>query len=66
MLHTYTHKTVSKVSDALKLNEDEFNSEYHRKKPEKSDEIIFSCLVGGRAQKAAEVASGLGYEKYKH
>jgi rhodanese-related sulfurtransferase len=50
--------------DALNLNDEEFNTQFNRKKPAKNDEVIFSCLVGGRAQKGATVAVGLGFEKY--
>lgn len=52
------------MKDALALNDDEFNTQFNRKKPAKDDEIVFTCLLGGRAQKAAEVAVGLGFEKY--
>lgn len=54
---------VSKVKDALNLNDVEFNTQFNRKKPTKNDEIIFSCLLGGRAQKAAEAAVSVGFEK---
>lgn len=50
--------------DALNLKDEEFNTLFNRKKPSKSDEVIFSCLLGGRAQRGANVAVGLGYEKY--
>lgn len=50
--------------DALKLDSKKFNELYDREKPGLDDEIIFSCLLGGRAQKGATVAVGLGYKKY--
>lgn len=52
------------MKDALALNDDEFNTQFNRKKPGKDDEILFSCLLGGRSQKAAETAVGLGFNKY--
>lgn len=50
--------------DALKLDSKKFNELYDREKPGLDDEIIFSCLLGGRAQKGATIAVGLGYKKY--
>lgn len=54
---------VSKVKDALNLNDAEFNNKYQRNKPTVDDEVIFSCLLGGRAQKGADAAVGLGFKK---
>lgn len=54
---------MSKVKDALNSNDDDFKAQFNRKKPGKGDEIIFTCLLGGRAQKGAEAAVGLGFEK---
>lgn len=52
------------VKDAFELNNDEeFAKKYGRKKPDVNDEIIFSCLLGGRSQKGAEIAVNLGFEK---
>jgi len=50
--------------DALKLDSKTFNEIYDREKPGLNDEIIFSCLLGVRAQKGATIAVGLGFKKY--
>ncbi|KAL7029961.1 hypothetical protein ACKWTF_006444 [Chironomus riparius] len=55
---------LAKVSDALKLDGKKFNEIYDREKPGLDDEIIFSCLLGGRAQKGATIAVGHGFRKY--
>lgn len=52
------------MSDALNLGDQDFQTLFNRKKPAKDDEIIFSCLLGGRAAKGADVAVGLGFKKY--
>ncbi|KAG5683251.1 hypothetical protein PVAND_012543 [Polypedilum vanderplanki] len=58
---------LSKVKDALSnLDENDFKNTYGRTKPTKEDEIIFSCLLGGRAQKGAEAAVDLGYKNVKN
>lgn len=47
----------------MKLSDAEFNEKYGRAKPSVEAEVIFSCKMGGRANKAAEVATTLGFEK---
>jgi rhodanese-related sulfurtransferase len=54
---------VLEVKDALNLNDDDFLKTYHRKKPGVEDEIIFSCRSGVRAEKGAQAAISLGYQK---
>lgn len=54
--------TVGTLEETLKLPDDEFKSRFGRDKPENETEIIFSCRLGGRAAKAAEVAKTLGFE----
>lgn len=53
------------LEETLKLPEDVFKSSFGRDKPVNDTEIIFSCKLGGRATKAAEVAETLGFTKYK-
>lgn len=50
------------LEETLKLSADEFKARFDRDKPENGTEIIFSCKLGGRAGKAAEVAKALGFE----
>ncbi|CAH1718484.1 unnamed protein product [Chironomus riparius] len=57
---------LAKVSDALKLDGKKFNEIYDREKPGLDDEIIFSCLLGGRAQKGATIAVGHGFRNVKN
>lgn len=58
------HRVVSKVSDALNSSSEDFKSKYQHEKPSSDQEIIFSCKLGGRAQKGAEQAVALGFKKY--
>lgn len=50
------------LEETLKLSADDFKSRFGRDKPADDTEIIFSCRLGGRAAKASEVASELGFE----
>jgi len=50
------------LEESLKLSEDEFKEHFGRDKPGNDTEVIFSCRLGGRAAKAAEVAKTLGLE----
>ncbi|XP_017471204.1 PREDICTED: heat shock protein 67B2-like [Rhagoletis zephyria] len=43
-----------------------FQSRYGRGKPTIHDEIIFTCKLGKRALKAAEIASAMGYTNVKY
>jgi thiosulfate:glutathione sulfurtransferase len=55
---------VSQVEAALKSTSDEdFKAKYQHEKPSLDQEIIFSCKLGGRAQKAADQAVALGFKK---
>lgn len=54
---------VGTLEETLKLPEDVFKSTFGRDKPSNEAEIIFSCKLGSRATKAAEVAETLGYTK---
>lgn len=53
---------VGQLGDALKLSSSEFETKYGRALS-KDQETIFHCKLGGRAQKAAELAKSLGFEK---
>lgn len=53
------------LEETLKLPEDEFKTRFGRDKPATDTEIIFSCKLGGRASKAAEVAATIGFENCK-
>lgn len=53
---------VGTLEETLKLSAEEFKERYGRDKPSNDTEVIFSCKLGGRATKAAEVAQSLGLE----
>lgn len=53
------------LQETFDLAEDEFKARFGRDKPTNDTEIIFSCKLGGRALKAAEVATELGYKNCK-
>lgn len=55
-------KIVGTLEETLKLDEEEFKGRFGRDKPASDTEIIFSCKLGGRASKAAEVAKALGFD----
>ncbi|CAD7081765.1 unnamed protein product, partial [Hermetia illucens] len=48
-----------------KLENRSFTRKFNRKFPDPTDELIFSCQKGVRAQKASEIATRLGYKKVK-
>lgn len=50
------------VEENLKLSSEEFGKKYGRK-ISKTTEVIFHCKLGGRAGKAADLATSLGYTK---
>lgn len=45
------------------MPEEGFQSLYKREKPAKDAKIIFSCLKGGRAQRATKMALEEGFKK---
>lgn len=55
-------RAVGTLEETLKLPDDEFKARFGRDKPANETELIFSCKLGGRATKAAEVAKTLGFE----
>lgn len=48
------------------MDADEFKAKFGRDKPSAASEVIFHCKMGGRAGKAAEVATTIGFEKYEN
>ncbi len=53
------------VENALKLDSNEFKAKYGRDLISKEEtELIFHCLLGGRAEKGAQIALALGFKKY--
>lgn len=54
---------VGELGDALKLPAAEFEAKYKKPLPGQDQEVMFHCKMGGRAQKAAELAKSLGFNK---
>ncbi|XP_050096885.1 rhodanese domain-containing protein CG4456 isoform X3 [Anopheles aquasalis] len=52
---------LPQLEEGMKLAESEFKARYGREKPANDTEIIFHCKMGGRAQKATDLATSLGY-----
>lgn len=55
--------SVGTLEETFKLSAEDFKERFGREKPTADTELIFSCKMGGRATKAAEVAAGLGFSK---
>lgn len=62
ILYFFLWISVGTLEETLKLPDDEFKARFGRDKPGNETEVIFSCRLGGRAAKAAEVAKSLGLE----
>ncbi|XP_050501324.1 rhodanese domain-containing protein CG4456-like isoform X1 [Diabrotica virgifera virgifera] len=55
------------VKDVLKDSSNEaFQNNYGRPKPEANSPLIFYCMKGGRAAKAAEMAESVGFKNAKY
>lgn len=54
---------VGELGDALKLSTADFEAKYGKPLPNADQEVLFHCKLGGRAQKAAELAKSIGFEK---
>ncbi|KAM4772073.1 thiosulfate sulfurtransferase/rhodanese-like domain-containing protein 3 [Rhinophrynus dorsalis] len=54
------------LAPALQMSPEDFEEKYHKKMPEKSSTLVFSCLAGIRSKKAVSVASSFGYNKVHH
>ncbi|XP_063700159.1 rhodanese domain-containing protein CG4456 isoform X2 [Culicoides brevitarsis] len=57
---------LATVETEFKLSADMFKQKYSRDKPTEDTEVIFSCLKGGRAQKAADAAKALGFKNARN
>uniref|UniRef100_A0A182LV89 Rhodanese domain-containing protein n=1 Tax=Anopheles culicifacies TaxID=139723 RepID=A0A182LV89_9DIPT len=57
---------LPQLEQGLKLTDDEFKAKYGRDKPGTSTELIFHCKMGGRAQKATDLASSLGFSNARN
>uniref|UniRef100_A0A1B0DMP3 Uncharacterized protein n=1 Tax=Phlebotomus papatasi TaxID=29031 RepID=A0A1B0DMP3_PHLPP len=57
---------INSVEDSLKLSNEEFKEKYGRDKPAKEQEVIFHCRMGGRAGKATDIATALGFVNAKN
>ncbi|XP_071451952.1 rhodanese domain-containing protein CG4456-like isoform X2 [Hetaerina americana] len=57
---------LGELEAALKMDDQEFETQYKHKKPEKDAEIVFSCRSGNRSRRAMDLARTLGYDKSKH
>ena len=53
---------LGSLASALDLNAAEFKLQYKIDLPGKEDDLICSCLIGGRAKKAQSVLQGVGYK----
>ncbi|XP_055906694.1 rhodanese domain-containing protein CG4456 [Eupeodes corollae] len=56
---------LPELKAALNKSNDEFKAAYKRPKPKEDSYIIFTCLAGGRAQRAAEQAILHGFVNAK-
>lgn len=63
MIPTAHSIPLGELHAALQLEPTQFEKRYGFPLPKKTDELIFYCQMGGRANRGASVASGLGYEK---
>uniref|UniRef100_A0A182JNC3 Rhodanese domain-containing protein n=1 Tax=Anopheles christyi TaxID=43041 RepID=A0A182JNC3_9DIPT len=54
---------LPQLEEGLKLDDEAFKAKFGRDKPSTSTEVIFHCKMGGRAQKATDLASSLGFAK---
>lgn len=56
--------TVRELDDALRISDEQFETKYCRKKPCKSNYIVFTCTNGVRSIKALQKALNKGYALY--
>ncbi|XP_049298143.1 rhodanese domain-containing protein CG4456-like [Anopheles funestus] len=52
---------MPQLEEGLNLTNEAFKAKFGRDKPSPSTEVIFHCKMGGRAQKATDLASSLGF-----
>jgi rhodanese-related sulfurtransferase len=61
MIPSAHHIPLGEIEAAFKMEESEFEQQYHFSKPKKGSEIIFYCRSGNRSAFAADAAQRLGY-----
>lgn len=54
---------MPELEAAFQMSDNDFKNNFNREKPSESSPIIFSCLKGGRAERASNAAKALGYAK---
>ncbi|XP_025199067.1 rhodanese domain-containing protein CG4456-like [Melanaphis sacchari] len=54
---------LGELENDLNLPDDVFNEKHQVPKPDKDNEIVFSCARGNRSRRAAEIAFKLDYKK---
>lgn len=54
---------MSELEHAFKMSENDFHTAFNRPKPKEDTILIFSCLAGGRAQRATDLALTHGFKK---
>ncbi|CAH1111881.1 unnamed protein product [Psylliodes chrysocephalus] len=57
---------VDEVTTILKGNKESFEEKFGRPAPKPEDPIIFHCLKGGRALKAWEASTSIGFTNAKY
>ncbi|XP_013101460.2 rhodanese domain-containing protein CG4456 [Stomoxys calcitrans] len=56
---------LPELEAAFKMPDNDFKTNFNRPKPTEETVLIFSCLKGGRAQKAADMAVEKGFKNAK-
>ncbi|XP_065362756.1 rhodanese domain-containing protein CG4456 [Calliphora vicina] len=56
---------LSELGQAFELSDNDFKTQFNRAKPSQDAPLIFSCLKGGRAQKATDMALVQGFKNVK-
>ncbi|XP_062429062.1 thiosulfate sulfurtransferase/rhodanese-like domain-containing protein 3 [Rhea pennata] len=57
---------LSELVEALQMSPGDFKEQYKQKMPAKSDQMVFSCLAGGRSKQALDFAVSLGFSRVQH
>ncbi|NXL85963.1 TSTD3 protein, partial [Alectura lathami] len=52
---------LNELVEALQMNPEDFEEQYHQKMPAKSDHVVFSCFAGTRSKQALSFATSLGF-----
>ncbi|KAM7364018.1 rhodanese domain-containing protein CG4456 [Cochliomyia hominivorax] len=56
---------LPELGQAFELSDNDFKTQFNRAKPTHDSPLIFSCLLGGRAQKASNLAVAQGFKNAK-